>query len=87
MQNLHPAFEGLTTAEVLAQRRRYGENALPSAKKSSAWGVFFNQFKNPLVYIILAAAGISLAFWVGAACYLVATGFLLASRVPARSAR
>ena len=61
MQSVHSGFQGLTTAEVLAQRRRYGANTLPSAKRSSAWGIFFNQFKNPLVYIILAAAGISLA--------------------------
>ncbi len=53
--------QGLTTAEVEQRRREYGENALPSAKRTSAWGIFFNQFKNPLVYIILTAAGISLA--------------------------
>ncbi len=55
-----PTLQGLTTAEVEQRRREYGENALPSAKRTSAWGIFFNQFKNPLVYIILAAAGISL---------------------------
>ncbi len=55
------ASQGLTLAEVEQRRREYGENALPSAKRTSAWGIFFNQFKNPLVYIILAAAGISLA--------------------------
>jgi len=54
-------FQGLTPAEVEERRREYGENALPSAKKTSAWGIFFNQFKNPLVYIILVAATISLA--------------------------
>ncbi|MBN1874288.1 MAG: cation-translocating P-type ATPase [Anaerolineae bacterium] len=52
---------GLTATEVEQRRREYGENALPSAKKTSAIGIFFNQFKNPLVYIILVAAGISLA--------------------------
>jgi Ca2+-transporting ATPase len=52
---------GLTAAQVLEQRRKYGENRLPSAKRTSAWAIFFGQFKNPLVYIILAAAAISLA--------------------------
>ncbi|UCC63479.1 MAG: HAD-IC family P-type ATPase, partial [Anaerolineae bacterium] len=61
MQTKHSTLQGLTTTEVLEQRRKYGENVLPSAKKTSTWGIFFNQFKNPLVYIILAAAGISLA--------------------------
>lgn len=54
------ATHGLTTAEVLRRRAQYGENVLPSGKKMSALALFFNQFKNPLVYIILAAAGISL---------------------------
>jgi Ca2+-transporting ATPase len=54
------AFHGLTAAQVLEQRQKYGENLLPSAKRTSAWAIFFGQFKNPLVYIILAAAGISL---------------------------
>lgn len=35
---------------------------MPSPRpKSSLWAIFFNQFKNPLVYIILAAGAISLA--------------------------
>ncbi len=61
VQNSHPTTQGLTQAEVLAQRLQNGPNALPSAKKTPAWAVFLNQFKNPLVYIVLAAAGISLA--------------------------
>jgi Ca2+-transporting ATPase len=52
---------GLSSTQVLQQRRQHGENVLPSAKTTSAWGILFNQFKNPLIYIILAAAGISLA--------------------------
>ncbi len=52
---------GLTAAQVLEQRHKYGENHLPSAKRASIWNIFFEQFKNPLVYIILAAAAISLA--------------------------
>jgi len=61
MQATHVLPQGLTASEVLAQRRQHGENVLPSAKRISALGIFINQFKNPLVYIILAAAGISLA--------------------------
>ena len=52
---------GLTAAQVLEQRQQHGENRLPSAKRTSAWVIFFDQFKNPLIYIILAAAAISLA--------------------------
>ncbi len=52
---------GLTAAQVLEQRRQHGENVLPSGKKTSPWAILLSQFKNPLVYIILVAAGISLA--------------------------
>ena len=51
---------GLSTAEALQRLREVGPNALPEGKKASAWSIFFNQFKNPLIYVILAAALISL---------------------------
>ena len=57
----HETLTGLTSAQVLEQRAKFGENRLPSEKGVSAWAVLFNQFKSPLVYIILAAAGVSLA--------------------------
>ena len=56
----HESLTGLTAGEVLASRAQYGENRLPIEKGVSAWTILFNQLKSPLVYIILAAAGISL---------------------------
>ncbi len=55
------AHNGLSAEEVLERRAQFGENRLPSEKGVSAWTILFNQLKSPLVYIILAAAGISLA--------------------------
>jgi Ca2+-transporting ATPase len=57
----HAAFTGLTPEQILERRAQYGENRLPSERGVSAWTILFNQLKSPLVYIILAAAGISLA--------------------------
>lgn len=57
----HEALTGLNTDQVLERRAQFGENRLPSEKSVSAWTILFNQLKSPLVYIILAAAGISLA--------------------------
>jgi len=57
----HGPHTGLTTAQVLEQRRTHGENVLPSTEGPSVWAIFFGQLKNPLVYIILVAAGVSLA--------------------------
>ena len=51
---------GLTSEEVLAQRAQFGENRLPTKDAVSAWSILWSQFTSPLIYIILAAAGISL---------------------------
>jgi P-type Ca2+ transporter type 2C len=53
-------LNGLTANEVVERRAKFGENRLPSEKGVSAWMILLNQLKSPLVYIILAAAGISL---------------------------
>jgi Ca2+-transporting ATPase len=56
----HAALAGLSAKEVEERRAQFGENRLPVEKGVSAWMILFNQLKSPLVYIILAAAGISL---------------------------
>jgi len=53
-------LSGLTSSEVIKQREQFGENTLPVEKGLSAFTIFINQFKSPLVYIILVAAGVSL---------------------------
>ena len=57
----HAMLNGLSAEQVLERRAQFGENRLPSEKGVSVWTILFNQVKSPLVYIILAAAGISLA--------------------------
>ncbi len=54
-------FVGLSEAQVFARRKEFGENRLPAEKGVSAWKILFSQLKSPLVYIILVAAGVSLA--------------------------
>lgn len=56
----HGAPTGLSSEEVSQRRLQYGENRLPSEKGISVWNILLNQVKSPLVYIILAAATISL---------------------------
>ena len=58
----HATFQGPTAEQVLESRAQFGENRLPCEEGASAWAILFNQLKSPLVYIILAAAGISLIF-------------------------
>jgi Ca2+-transporting ATPase len=52
---------GLTSPEVQERRKQFGENRLPVEKGPSIWSILFAQIKSPLVYIILVAAGVSLA--------------------------
>src|SRR3989339_229239 len=45
--------EGLSEKEARELQEKYGENKLPEEKISSRWKVFLEQFKNPLVFILL----------------------------------
>ena len=58
---IYQHFQGLSESEVLEYRKKYGENRIPSEKGPSAWSILLDQFKSPLVYIILTAALVSLA--------------------------
>jgi magnesium-transporting ATPase (P-type) len=49
----------LTRAEAKARLQRFGRNALPQAKPPGIHVVFFRQFLNPLIYVLLFAAAIS----------------------------
>lgn len=51
--------DGLTTEEVEERRKKYGYNELTEGKRKSAIQVFFEQFKDFLVVILIAAALIS----------------------------
>ena len=53
-------IEGLSPEEAQARLRAYGANELDESKKKSTLAVFFDQFKDLLVIILIAAAGISL---------------------------
>lgn len=53
-------FVGLSESQVETRRKEYGMNALPARKRPSRIAIFLSQFTNPLVYVILGAAMISL---------------------------
>ncbi|OGH81264.1 MAG: ATPase [Candidatus Magasanikbacteria bacterium RIFCSPLOWO2_02_FULL_44_11] len=61
IQKLSTSFKGLTASEVSRRQIRYGKNILPEQKVPSIAAVIFRQFLSPLVYILLAAAGIAFA--------------------------
>lgn len=57
---LHSGPAGLSAAVVVERRQRYGRNELPAPRPTSVARIFLRQFLSPLVYILLAAAVISL---------------------------
>src|SRR5690606_28128523 len=54
---------GLAPAEAAARLARHGPNQLEAAPPVPAWRKLLAQFQDPLVYLLLAAAAVSLAAW------------------------
>jgi len=73
LQALSAEPSGLTPADAAARLARHGPNTLDVAKRSPAFGLFVNQFRSPLVLILIVASVISLiaAEWVDATVVLV----------------
>ena len=56
--------QGLDEAEAARRLEEFGPNELAGAPPVPAWRKFLQQFKDPLVYLLLAATAISLVAWV-----------------------
>ncbi len=52
--------KGLSNEEVRKRRNQYGTNELKKQKKKSLFGMFLEQFQDPMVVILLAGALISI---------------------------
>lgn len=51
---------GLDFKEVERRQKLYGLNKIPEARQKSLLEIFFRQFINPLIYVLVAAAAVSL---------------------------
>jgi P-type Ca2+ transporter type 2C len=60
LEALDARADGLNTGEVVRRRSVYGPNRLPEPQAAPAWRVFLRQFANPLIYVLVAAAVVSL---------------------------
>ncbi len=58
-QILKTSETGLSETEAQKRLRKYGLNELPSQKRFSTWEIFIDQFKSPLVYVLMIATIIS----------------------------
>ncbi len=72
MAALHADAGGLEPAEAALRLNCYGPNALDAKQQASALGLFANQFKSPLVLILIFASIVSLVAseWVDAGVVL-----------------
>jgi Ca2+-transporting ATPase len=60
LTGLQSSPNGLGDTEAAARLQRYGRNALPVVKPPGLALVFLHQFTSPLIYVLLAAALVSL---------------------------
>ncbi|MCQ2792734.1 MAG: cation-translocating P-type ATPase, partial [Bacilli bacterium] len=54
------ANQGLSNEEANKRIHQYGENKLKEAKKKSTLRIFFEQMKNPMIYILFLAIGVTI---------------------------
>ncbi|MDP2994000.1 MAG: cation-translocating P-type ATPase [Anaerolineales bacterium] len=59
LEHLKVREDGLTSAEATARLAQYGPNELEASHRISPWTILFEQFKNVLIVILLAATALS----------------------------
>ncbi|WP_373001228.1 cation-translocating P-type ATPase [Sulfurimonas sp.] len=59
LQSLGCTPDGLSTHEAKQRMAHYGKNSLPEAAKRTLPAIFIEQFKSPIIYVLLIAAIIS----------------------------
>src|SRR6478752_6919639 len=72
MTQLRSGAHGLSKRQAADRLKQYGPNTLKAMKRATAISLFANQFKSPLVLILIAASIISLvaAEWIDAGVVL-----------------
>jgi Ca2+-transporting ATPase len=61
MATVEASHDGLSSGEARARLAAFGPNSLPEGQRRTLLSVFAGQFKNPLIYLLFVAAGISMA--------------------------
>ena len=72
---LETSTNGLTQEEVEKRKRLYGKNELPKKKKDSVIKIFFNEFKDPIIILLIVA--IIASFVVGEVIDAIAILFII----------
>ena len=61
LSNVNSHIDGLSAQEVQSRQKHFGKNILPQGKETTLFEIFLQQFTNPIIYVLIAAAIISLA--------------------------
>ena len=75
MSELKTSEEGLTSQEATKRINKYGKNILPQKKKESVIEIFFNEFKDPIIILLLFA--VLASFIVGETIDAIAIIFII----------
>ena len=59
ISKLNSSEKGLSSNEVEKRKEQYGKNILPKGKEPTLLHVFINQFKSPMIIILIIAGIIS----------------------------
>ena len=57
--DLNCTRDGLSSSDAKIRSERYGKNALPESKKQTLLNIFLEQFKSPIIYVLLIATVVS----------------------------
>ena len=57
--DLNCTRDGLSSSDAKIRTERYGKNSLPESKKQTLLNIFFEQFKSPIIYVLLIATVVS----------------------------
>ena len=60
LSKLHSSRHGLSSQEARLRLDQYGRNTLPQPKSPGLLLIFVNQFRSPLIYVLLLAAVVSM---------------------------
>jgi Mg2+-importing ATPase len=70
---LHSSAEGLRTDDARQRLAQFGPNTLKARDRATALSLFLNQFRSPIILILLFATGVSAVLheWVDAVIVLL----------------
>jgi Ca2+-transporting ATPase len=77
LARLESSSHGLDAGQVTKRRTRWGDNQLPRRRPPSWPALFIRQFQSPLIYLLMAAAALSLAMGEGIDALFIAIVLLL----------